>query len=186
MILSGQWKLKKSIVLVGMMGAGKTAVGKALAARLHVPFKDSDAEIEAAANMTIAEIFERDGEAFFRDGETRVLDRLLDGPGSILSTGGGAFLAARNRDLISRKGISVWLKVDLDLLWKRVKHKDTRPLLQTPDPYETLSRLYEERQPVYAMADLTVTSSADYSIDTMTEKVLDVVAEGSDVLERVG
>ena len=112
-----QWKLKKTVVLVGMMGAGKTAVGKALAVALHVPFLDSDAEIERAANMSIAEIFERDGEAFFRDRETQVIDRLLADECGVLSTGGGAFLAQRNRELISRKGVSVWLKVDLPILW---------------------------------------------------------------------
>jgi shikimate kinase len=176
-------RLERTIVLVGMMGAGKTAVGKALAARLAVPFLDSDAEIEQAANMSIAEIFARDGEAFFRDRETQVIDRLLEGERGILSTGGGAFLAERNRKLISQKGVSVWLKADLALLWNRVKHKDTRPLLRTADPYGTLRDLYQTRLPFYQEADLTVTAQPDYSIDVMAEKVLEVLMTREDVLE---
>ncbi len=180
-----QFRLKKTVVLVGMMGAGKTAVGKALAGRLAVPFLDSDAEIERAANMTIAEIFERDGEAFFRDRETQVIDRLLEGERGILSTGGGAFLTERNRRLISEKGVSVWLKADLGLLWNRVKHKDTRPLLRTPDPYSTLSALYDARLPYYRQADLAVEARPDYSIDRMADKVLDALTTRKDVLERL-
>lgn len=180
-----RWRLKKTVVLVGMMGAGKTAVGKALAARLGVPFLDSDAEIEQAANMSIAEIFARDGEAFFRDRETRVIDRLLEGEKGILSTGGGAFLSERNRALISDKGVSVWLKADLPLLWSRVKHKDTRPLLRTADPYGTLRELYNVRLPLYGQADLSVESQAEYSIDTMAEKVLEALMTRDDVLEAV-
>jgi len=178
-----QWTLKKTVVLVGMMGAGKTAVGKALAARLGVPFLDSDAEIEQAAAMSIAEIFARDGEAFFRARETQVIDRLLDGQSGILSTGGGAFLSEKNRNLISDKGISVWLKADLSLLWNRVKHKNTRPLLHTSDPYETLRALYEARVPIYSMADLSVEARSDYSIETMASKVRDALAQRPDVLE---
>ena len=180
-----QVRLKKTVVLVGMMGAGKTAVGKALALRLGVPFLDSDAEIERAANMTIAEIFARDGEAFFRDRETQVIDRLLEGERGILSTGGGAFLTERNRRLISEKGISVWLKADLDLLWNRVKHKDTRPLLRTVDPYKTLSALYDARLPFYRQADLAVESRPGYSIDRMADKVLDALMTREDVLETI-
>ena len=115
-----RWKLKKTVVLVGMMGAGKTAVGRALAARLAVPFLDADIEIEKAANMTISEIFQRDGEEFFRARETEVIDRLLDARPAILSVGGGAFLSARNREMIATKGLSVWLDADLDVLWSRV------------------------------------------------------------------
>ncbi|MEO1140403.1 MAG: shikimate kinase [Pseudomonadota bacterium] len=168
-----------------MMGAGKTAVGKALAALLNVPFLDSDVEIEAAANMTIAEIFKRDGEAFFRDRETQVIDRLLDTERGILSAGGGAFLAERNRKLIAEKGISVWLQADLHLLWNRVKHKETRPLLRTDNPYETLSTLYHERLPLYEQADLVVPAQAGYSIETMAGKVLDTLATRKDVLEQI-
>lgn len=178
------WKLKKTVVLVGMMGAGKTAVGKALALLLGVPFLDSDAEIEAAANMTIAEIFERDGEAFFRDRETEVLDRLLENEIGILSTGGGAFLAERNRNLVSDKGVSVWLNADLNLLWNRVKHKNTRPLLRTPNPKETLREIYEHRVPIYAMADLSVAAKPDYSIETMAGHVMSALATRPDVLEK--
>ena len=182
---AGPWKLKKTVVLVGMMGAGKTAVGRALAAKLHVPFLDSDAEIVTAAAMSIAEIFERDGEAFFRDRETQVIDRLLEEERGILSTGGGAFMAERNRRLMSEKGVSVWLKADLGLLWNRVKHKDTRPLLRTPNPYETLRELYEVRAPIYSQADLAVEARAEYSIDDMAEKVLQALTTRPDVLEAV-
>lgn len=175
-------KLRKTVVLVGMMGAGKTAVGKALAAALGVPFLDSDAEIEAAAAMSIAEIFARDGEAFFRNRETEVIDRLLEAGCGVLSTGGGAFLAARNRELISAKGVSVWLNADLPLLWSRVKHKDTRPLLRTDDPHATLKALYDARVPIYAQADLEVMSRPEYSIEMMTQKVLDALATRPDVL----
>lgn len=178
-------KLKKSVVLVGMMGAGKTAVGKALAARLGVPFLDSDAEIEKAANMSIAEIFERDGEAFFRRRETEVIDRLLETQRGVLSTGGGAFLAERNRRLMSEKGISVWLDADLDLLWSRVKGKTTRPLLRTAEPRETLRALYEARTPVYALADLRVAAHRDYTVEAMAAKVEEALATRTDVLERV-
>ncbi|MGK7653122.1 shikimate kinase [Roseovarius sp. B08] len=178
-----RWQLKKTVVLVGMMGAGKTAVGKALAAMLDVPFLDSDVEIEAAANMKISEIFARDGEAFFRDRETRVIDRLLDGQRGILSAGGGAFLSERNRALIGAKGVSVWLKADLRLLWNRVKHKDTRPLLRTADPRKTLTDLYEARLPFYQMADLAVPAHPTYTIDQMAAKVAEALATRPDVLE---
>lgn len=179
-------KLKKTVVMVGMMGAGKTAVGRALAARLDVPFLDSDAEIEAAANMTIAEIFERDGEAFFRDRESEVIERLLESRCCVLSTGGGAFLNPRNRARISEKGVSVWLNADLNLLWSRVRHKNTRPLLRTADPYATLKALYEARVPLYAKADLSVVSRSGYSIERMMELVLEALARRPDVLEMHG
>ena len=184
-VTSERWKLKKTVVLVGMMGAGKTAVGKVLAARLDVPFLDSDHEIEKAANMTISEIFERDGETFFRNRETEVIDRLLEQSRGILSTGGGAFLSARNRQMISDKGASLWLNASLDLLWSRVKHKDTRPLLRTPDPYATLKSLYDTRVPIYALADLGVVAKAEYSIETMAEEVLGALSTRGDVLEAV-
>ncbi|HMB14441.1 MAG TPA: shikimate kinase [Roseovarius sp.] len=168
-----------------MMGAGKTAVGKALAARLSVPFLDSDAEIEKAANMTIAEIFQRDGEAFFRARESEVIDRLLDTQRGILSTGGGAFLSERNRRIVSEKGVSVWLNADLDLLWSRVKGKNTRPLLRTTHPYETLREIYEARVPIYRQADLNVAADAGYSIDDMAAQVESALATRRDVLEAV-
>lgn len=184
MAAATSWKLKKTVVLVGMMGAGKTAVGKALAAKLDAPFLDSDAEIVKAANMTIAEIFERDGEPFFRDRETEVIDRLLEEECGVLSTGGGAFLAERNRDLISNKGVSVWLNADLELLWSRVRHKNTRPLLRVPDPYTKLKELYDQRVPLYAQADLSVQAHPDFSIETMAEQVLQALTARADVVER--
>ena len=175
--------LNKTVVLVGMMGAGKTAVGNALAARLNVPFLDSDEEIVKAAKRSIAGIFERDGEAFFRARETEVITRLLDEQVGILSTGGGAFLAAENRRVIAGKGAAVWLKADLDLLWARVRHKATRPLLRTGNPYETLRALCAEREPLYAKAELTVTSSPDYSVADMAQAVIEALKTRPDVME---
>ena len=171
------------MVMVGMMGAGKTAVGRALALKLGVPFLDSDAEIEAASNMTIAEIFARDGEPFFRKKEAQVIDRLLENEVGILSTGGGAFLAEGNRTTISEKGVSVWLDADLELLWQRVRHKDTRPLLRTPDPLASLTDLFNARVPTYALADLAVKADADFSIEDMADEVLKALASRPDVLE---
>lgn len=178
------WRLKKTIVMVGMMGAGKTAVGTQLARMLGVPFLDSDEEIVKAANRSIAEIFERDGEPFFREKEAQVIARLLHGEPSVLSTGGGAFLQAGNRAAISASGVSVWLKADLDLLWARVRHKTTRPLLRTPDPRGTLAALLAARGPVYALADLTVESRPEYSIEAMAEAVAAALLTRADVLER--
>ncbi|WP_323783320.1 shikimate kinase [Leisingera sp.] len=176
-------KLKKTIVMVGMMGAGKTAVGRALAARLDVPFLDSDHEIEAAANMTIPEIFARDGEPFFRQKERQVIARLLEEERGVLSTGGGAFLAEENRNVITAKGVSVWLQADLDVLWNRVRHRDTRPLLRTADPRATLSGLFRDRVPLYAKADLTVVSDSQAAIETMVDRVLEALQARPDVLE---
>ena len=176
--------LHKTVVMVGMMGAGKTAVGRALAARLSVPFLDSDAEIESAANMTIPEIFERDGEAFFRAKESQVIARLLDEQKGVLSTGGGAFLNAANRQMISDRGVSVWLRADLEVLWNRVRHKDTRPLLRTADPHATLRNLYRDRVPVYAQANLVVESDGDSAIEEMVDRVVAALVTRPDVLER--
>lgn len=176
-------RLKKTVVMVGMMGAGKTAVGRAVAAKLAVPFLDSDAEIETAANMSIAEIFNRDGEAFFRTKEAQVIDRLLQEKIGILSTGGGAFLAEGNRVTISQRGVSVWLDADLELLWQRVRHKDTRPLLRTADPLATLTEIYEQRVPVYALSDLSVKADAGYSIEEMADRVIEALSSRPDVLE---
>ena len=158
-------KLKKTVVLVGMMGAGKSAVGKALAASLHVPFIDSDEEIEKAANMTIAEIFARDGEPFFRRKESQVIERLLGSQSGILSTGGGAFLDPAN------------------LLRQRVRHKDSRPLLRSADPRGTLEKIFKARVPIYALADLKVKADPSYSIETMATKVRDALHARPDVLE---
>lgn len=176
-------RLKKTVVLVGMMGAGKTAVGKALAARLDVPFLDSDEQIVKAADRSIAEIFERDGEAFFRDRETEVIKRLLHEECGILSTGGGAYLAERNRAEISKAGVAVWLQADLDLLWARVRHKTSRPLLRTDNPFETLRGLFETRDPLYAKAELAVQCDADYSIEEMATEVIKVLKTRPDVME---
>ena len=164
--------LKKTVVLVGMMGSGKTAVGKAIAAELQVLFKDSDQEISIAANRSIAEIFERDGEPFFRSVEAKVLKRLLQGQPCVLSTGGGAFMFGNNRTLISKLGISVFLNADLELLWERVRSKDTRPLLKNENPKATLSRIFEGRKDQYALADLTVQTQPNYSIAQTAEHVI--------------
>jgi shikimate kinase len=179
------YQLKRSVVLVGMMGAGKTAVGTALARQLDVAFLDQDDEIEAAANRTIAEIFRDYGEAFFRERETRVLERLLALAPCVLSTGGGAFLSDRNRDLIAEQGVAVWLDAGLDLLWARVRHRSTRPLLQTADPYGTLGRLYGERRPVYAMAPIHITARPDSSVEDMAALVIRTLLDHPDVLKEV-
>ncbi len=164
-------RLTRPVVLTGMMGAGKTAVGTQLARLLGVPFRDSDEAIEAAAQMTVAEIFARDGEAFFRAREAEVLARLLAAGPAVISTGGGAFLAPGNRAAIGAAGVSVWLKADLDLLWQRVRHRTTRPLLRTPDPRGTLARLLAEREPSYALAALTVAAEPGLSVEAMAGRV---------------
>lgn len=176
-------RLKKTVVLIGMMGAGKTAVGTALARYLVVPFLDSDDEIVSAANRSIAEIFERDGEPFFRAREAEVLARLLRGTPCILSTGGGAFLAKGNRQMIHEAGVSVWLRADVELLWQRVRHKATRPLLRTSNPRETLNALTLAREPFYATADLVVDSDTDLSVDQMAHRVAQALAIRPDVLD---
>ncbi len=165
-------RLRKTVVLVGMMGSGKTAVGTALARMLGVPFLDSDEEIVRAAQMSVAEIFARDGEPFFRARETEVLERLLSGPPSVVSTGGGAFMSAQNREMIARLGVSVWLQADLELLWNRVRHKNTRPLLRTADPKRTLTDLLAQRAPVYALAQIAVPAEPGLSIEAMAQKVV--------------
>jgi shikimate kinase len=148
--------LDRPVVMVGMMGAGKSAIGRRLAHRLGVPFVDADAEIERAAGATIAEIFEKHGEAAFRDGERRVIARLLEGPAGVLATGGGAFMDAETRARIKRRAITVWLKADLETLVERVARRGHRPLLKNGDPREILARLIAQRDPVYAEADITV------------------------------
>ncbi len=183
LVVAKRYRLKKTVALVGMMGAGKTAVGKALAERLGVPFLDSDQEIEEASMLSIAEIFERHGEAFFRQKETQILSRLLDGEACILSTGGGAFLAPQNQQILSDKGISVCLQADIDLLWSRVKHKSTRPLLQTDDPYATLTQIYNARAHIYEMADLCIQAHSDYAIGDMVSKTLAALQSYPDILE---
>ena len=150
---------RRSIVLVGMMGVGKSSVGRRLAARLAIPFVDADMEIEKAAGMSIADIFSHQGEAYFRSGEARVIARLLEGGPQILAAGGGAFMNPNTRDLVRAKGVSVWLKAEIDVLLRRTsKRRNDRPLLQTADPGETLRALMVEREPVYAQSDLIVQS----------------------------
>ena len=148
----------RSLVLVGMMGAGKSSIGRKLAQRVGLPFVDADSEIESAAGMSISEIFSKHGEAYFRAGEARVIARLLDGGPQVLATGGGAFMHPQSREAIRAKGISIWLKADYDVLMKRIKRRSDRPMLKTDDPGETLRRLMQERDPVYAEADVTVHS----------------------------
>jgi shikimate kinase len=149
---------ERSIVLVGMMGAGKTSVGRRLALRLGLPFVDADVEIEAAAGMTIPEIFATYGEPYFRNGEVRVIARLLEAGPQVLATGGGAYMNADTRGNIRQRGVSVFLKAELDVLLRRVKRRSDRPLLKTADPAATLANLIEQRYPVYAEADVTVMS----------------------------
>ena len=178
-----RYRLKKTVALVGMMGAGQTAVGRAVALKLDVPFLDSDAEIEAAANLSVPEIFQRDGEAFFRKRETEVIRRLLQTQKGILSTGGGAYLAQVNRDNISEAGVALWLDASLDLLWNRVRHKDTRPLLRTADPRVTLAEIFAARTPVYGLAELRVECAPELSIDDMAERVIKTLLTRPDVME---
>lgn len=148
----------RSIVLVGLMGCGKSSIGRRLATRLKIPFVDLDSEIELAAGKTIAEIFAEDGEEVFRDGERRVIARLLESSSQVLATGGGAFMNAEIRENISIKGVSIWLRADLDLLMERVMRRSHRPLLQTDDPRAVMQNLINERYPVYAQAEITVES----------------------------
>jgi shikimate kinase len=160
---------RRSVVLVGMMGAGKSTIGRRLAVRLRLPFQDADAEIELAhAGMTIPEIFAAHGEPYFRDGEARVIARLLEGGPSVIATGGGAFMREETRDRICDKAISIWLKADADTIMKRVKRRADRPLLQTADPAATIGRLIEERHPIYEKANITIASR-----DVLHEKIVE-------------
>jgi shikimate kinase len=162
---------RRSIVLVGMMGAGKSSIGRRLSQRLAIPFSDADAEIEAAAGMTVPEIFELRGEAEFRTGEARVIARLLEGGPQVLATGGGAFMSADTRSLVRIKAVSVWLKADFDVLMKRIKRRNDRPMLKTPDPAATLRTLISERYPFYAQADITV-ESRDVLHDVIVDEII--------------
>ena len=148
----------RSIVLVGLMGAGKSNIGRRLAARLHLPFIDADTEIETAAGETIEEIFQRYGEPYFRSGERRVIARLLDQPSHILATGGGAFMDPATRAIIARRGVSVWLRADIEVLLARVSRRSNRPLLKEGNPRAVLAELIDRRYPVYAEADITIDS----------------------------
>jgi shikimate kinase len=166
----------RSIVLVGMMGVGKSSIGRRLAARLGVPFVDADAEIEKAAGMSIADIFARHGEADFRSGEARVIARLLDGGPQVLATGGGAVMNADTRAAIKAKGVSIWLSAEFDVLMRRInKRKNDRPLLQTADPAATLRELLVAREPVYAQADLTV-QSREVPHDAIVAEIMTALA----------
>lgn len=165
---------RRSVVLVGMMGAGKSTIGRRLAARLRLPFLDADIEIEAAASMTIPEIFAVHGEPYFRDGEARVIGRLLDNGPAVIATGGGAFMREETRDRIRAKAVSIWLKADADVIMKRVKRRADRPLLQTEDPAATVRRLLEAREPVYQSADLTIWSR-DVPHDRIVDECLDAL-----------
>lgn len=166
----------RSIVLVGMMGAGKSSVGKRLARRLALPFADADTEIERAAGMTIPEIFAHHGEPAFRDGEKKVIARLLENGPMVLATGGGAFMNEETREAVTRHAISTWLKAELDVLLRRVRRRDDRPLLKTDDPAGTLARLIDQRYPVYALANVTVLSH-DVPQDAMVEDVIDALSQ---------
>jgi shikimate kinase len=169
--MSTRLTVTKPIVLIGMMGAGKTSVGRHLAQKLALPFIDADSEIEAAAQATITEIFERDGEAVFRNGERRVIARLLDGPLCVLATGGGAFMAPETRSKIRERAVSVWLRADVELLARRVGRRRDRPLLNDGNPRETLARLLAVRSPVYAEADIVV-DSGEQTPDQVADLVI--------------
>lgn len=166
--------LPRTVALVGLMGAGKSAIGKRLAARLGLPFVDADDEIERAAGCTIAEFFDKYGEQEFRAGERRVIARLLDESPRVLSTGGGAYLDPETRALMRAKALTVWLRAELDVLFDRVKKRSHRPLLRQGEPREILGRLMQQRYPVYAEADIVVDSTAQPA-DRTTEQVMDAL-----------
>ena len=166
----------RTLVMVGMMGAGKSSIGRRLANRLGMAFVDADSEIELAANASIPEIFEQHGEAYFRDGERRVIQRLLDGRPKVLATGGGAFIQPETRAAIQATAISIWLKADRELLLSRVKRRSNRPLLKTDDPAAIIDRLIAERYPVYAEADIHV-QSRDVAHDVVIDDILAALAE---------
>lgn len=166
---------ERSIVLVGLMGAGKSSIGRRLAHRLALPFVDADTEIEKAADLSIPEIFEKHGEAYFRAGEVRVVSRILEAGPQVLATGGGAYMNPQTREHIRAHGVSVWLNAELDVLMKRVRRRGDRPLLKADDPRAVLKRLMDERYPVYAEADLTVVSR-EASHDEVVEDVVKALA----------
>ncbi|WP_136658275.1 shikimate kinase [Nitratireductor sp. XY-223] len=167
---------KRTVVFVGLMGAGKSVIGKLTAQAMQIPFTDSDQEIERVSRMSIADLFASYGEEEFRALEARVIRRLLrDGP-MVLSTGGGAFMQERVRANIKRRGLSVWLKADLEVLWERVRRRGHRPLLKTADPKATLAALLDERYPTYAEADLIV-QSRDVAKETIVGEVLEAIVK---------
>jgi len=173
--IAGGFVPARSVVLVGLMGAGKTKIGRRLAARLNLPFYDSDIEIETAAGETIEEIFRNRGEAAFRDGERRVIARLLDEPPHVLATGGGAFMDPQTRAVILRRGVSVWLRADLEVLVARVSRRNNRPLLQERDARAVLADLIERRSPSYAEADVTI-DSGDVPPDSTASRTITALA----------
>jgi shikimate kinase len=173
---------RRTIVLVGLMGAGKTKIGRRLAVRLNLPFFDSDCEIEAAAGETIEEIFRNRGESVFRDGERRVIQRLLTQPVHVLATGGGAFMDPITRALVAQRGVSVWLRADLDVLVARVARRNNRPLLQRQDPRTVLAELIERRHPIYGEADVII-DSGEGPLELTTTRVIAALA-GSERASR--
>ena len=168
-------ELPRTLVLIGLMGAGKTAIGRRLAARLHLDFVDADHEIERAAGCTVEDIFTAWGEPAFRDCERRVISRLIDGPVHVLSTGGGAFMNGEIREMIARKGISLWLRADVDVLLARTSRRSNRPLLKQGDPRQILEQLVTIRHPVYAQADIVV-DSTDSPPEETTRQAMDALA----------
>jgi shikimate kinase len=167
----------RSVVLVGMMGAGKSSIGRRLAARLSLPFADADNEIEVAHDrMSIPDIFSTYGEAYFRAGEARVIARLLDGGPQVLATGGGAFMNPDTRTAIAAHGVSVWLKAEFDVLMRRIKRRQDRPLLKTEDPGETLRALMAERYPIYGQADITIVSR-EVPHDKIVDEIVGALAD---------
>ncbi len=165
----------RSLVMVGLMGCGKSSIGRRLAVRLCLPFVDADDEIEEAADKTIPEIFTAHGEAYFRDGERRVIRRLLDGGPQVLATGGGAYMSEETRANVRSAGISIWLRAELPLLMRRVMKRDNRPLLKTEDPEATMQRFIEVRYPIYAQADLTI-ESRDVQHEVIVTEIVEALA----------
>ncbi|MDK4704361.1 MULTISPECIES: shikimate kinase [Rhizobium] len=175
---------QRNLVFVGLMGAGKSSIGRPVAQQLGLPFVDTDIEIERVSRMTIAELFAAYGEQEFRALETRVIKRLLKGGPRVVSTGGGAFINESTRLHVKRGSLSVWLKADLDVLWERVNKRDTRPLLKTENPKQTLENLMNARYPIYAEADITVLSR-DVNKDIMVREVLAAIAEGKKAESKI-
>ena len=178
------YNLNKTVVFVGLMGAGKSSVGKRLSEEISIPFVDSDDEIELAAGMTVMEIFEQFGESYFRSGEERVLKRLLSGHPRIIATGGGAFMSKKIRSLINANGVSVWLKADFETLWERVQGKKTRPLLQVRDPQQTLKDLIIKRTPIYETADIIFHSKKNGTHSSVVSKIIKLLTSLGE-LERI-
>ena len=178
------FELKKTVTLIGMMGSGKSAVGKVVSSILDVPFRDADIEIERAAKLSITEIFERNGENFFREKEDQIIRRLLKEKNCILATGGGAFINDKIRTSIKEHSVSVWLNADLDTLWKRVKHKRSRPLLRTDNPRETLVNIYTDRFKTYSLADIIIDSNDKSSLEEVAKLVIKSLFDRNYLIER--